>query len=112
MTKSERRKLILEQAWLGDAVLALYARQHILALDRGIDHELSVRMSSNKFLMALGEPSEVEAQIGRVYSAEGLAAAFQHIESTILPLFNKQLENRRKTQERRVSPPPKSSKPV
>lgn len=97
MKANERRREVLENAWVGDAVLSLYARQNILAAGTGVDNPKSIRMTSNRFLSALGEASEVEARIGRIYLSEGLSAAFAHIESAILPLFQKQ--------ERRIAPP-------
>jgi hypothetical protein len=105
MPHPDRRKLLLEQAWIGDAVLTLFARQHILATANKLDHEQAVRMTSNKFLQAFADPSEVEARIGRIYSADGLAAAFLFIESNILPLYLKQQPPTKK-QGRKVSPPP------
>jgi hypothetical protein len=54
MNSKLRRKSILEDAWLGDAVLALFARQRILSSGQGIDNEKAIRMTSNKFLTILG----------------------------------------------------------
>jgi dsRNA-specific ribonuclease len=51
-------------------------------------------MTSNQFLAATGEPSEVEAEIGRIYEKEGLEAAFRWIESRLMPVFARQEENR------------------
>jgi len=85
------------RAWVGDAVLALFAREWIL---RQVDikptdraEEFS-RMTSNDFLACIGEPTAVEAAIGDVYQADGLPAAFTHIEETLLPLYLKQRRNR------------------
>ena len=80
------------QAWIGDAVLALFARRWILAhspasADRT---DLFKRMTSNRFLSAFGEPTRVEAKIGRIYEVSGEQAAFDHIENNILPLYKKQ----------------------
>jgi hypothetical protein len=81
-------------AWIGDAVLALYARQWLLAQP---DHplftrqELFIRFTSNDFLQSLGEPTSVEARIGKAYNADGLQAAFNHIETTLQPLFGKHI---------------------
>jgi len=83
-----------DEAWIGDAVLSLFARQHILQQDGTLDAAKSSRMTSNQFLSAFGEPTAVEARIGRVYQAAGLSAAFSWIETEILPLFLKQ-ESRR-----------------
>ena len=87
-----------KEAWLGDAVLALYVRSMILREDEKVDGPKCVRMTSNQFLNTLGEPTKVEAEIGRVYQKHGLEAAFEWIEAALLPLFRKQEENRlRKT---------------
>jgi dsRNA-specific ribonuclease len=83
-----------DEAWIGDAVLALYARLKILREDGRLDGEKAIRLSSNRFLAALGEPTAVEAAIGRVYAEQGLDAAFAHIERVIVPLFEKQEQRR------------------
>ena len=92
MTKSERRRQILEEAWVGDAVLGLYARRAILRAMGAVDGERFVEMTSNRFLARFGEPSEVEAQIGRVYERDGLEAAFEWIEKTMGGAYAKALD--------------------
>jgi len=94
--KALQRKQVIEDAWIGDAVLALFARVKILRGDGALDQEKFIRMTSNRFLAVLGEPSEMEAEIGRVYERDGLEAAFQFIEAKFMPMFQKQEENRRK----------------
>ena len=93
--KRDRRAQTLEEAWIGDAVLTLYARLRILREDLAIDGPKSVRMTSNQFLSAFGEPSDVEAQIGRVYANEGLEPAFEFIQERFMPLYEKQEAGRR-----------------
>lgn len=97
MPKTDELAELRERAWVGDAVLALFAREWILDQD-DIKPEARAdeftRMTSNTFLGCLGEPTKVEAAIGDVYSQDGLAAAFAHIESTLLPLYLKQRRNR------------------
>ena len=93
--KRDRRSKILEEAWIGDAVLTLYVRLRILREDGAIDGDKSMRMSSNRFLGAFGEPSEVEARIGRVYTNAGLEAAFDFIQTELMPLHEKQEAGRR-----------------
>lgn len=93
--KRDRRAQTLEEAWIGDAVLTLYVRLRILREDGAIDGDKSMRMSSNQFLSAFGEPSEVEARIGRVYTNEGLGAAFDFIQAELMPLHEKQETGRR-----------------
>ncbi|WP_269541973.1 hypothetical protein [Cerasicoccus fimbriatus] len=86
------------RAWVGDAVLALYAREWILAREdiKPADRsEEFIRMTANDFLGCVGEPTKVEAGIGDIYRNEGLQAAFAYIEQTLLPLYLKQRNNRR-----------------
>ncbi len=90
-----------EEAWIGDAVLTLYARSLILQEDLKVDGPKCVRMTSNQFLRTRGEPTKVEAELGRIYQQKGLQAAFQWIETTLLPLFRKQEENRMRKAPRR-----------
>src|SRR5258708_3770084 len=92
--RTDRRRQILKDAWTGDAVLTLFAREMILRDHGDIDSEKAVRLTSNQFLAAFGDPSEVEAEIGRVYEDEGLAAAYAHIEKRLLPAFRKKEEKR------------------
>ena len=77
-------------AWIGDAVLALFCREWILREFKTTDGERQRAMSSNQFLSNFGNPTEVEACIGRVYRDEGLAAAFDWIEAKLLPTFSVQ----------------------
>jgi len=89
VTEEEKRS----KAWIGDAVLALFARKWILAEPSIAAKDRAgafVRMTSNKFLSAIGEPTAVEARIGLIYEAEGLEAAFTYIHETCVPLFRKQ----------------------
>jgi len=81
---------------VGDAVLSLFARVRILRGDGVQDQAKFIRMTSNQFLAVVGEPSEVEAEIGRVYEREGLDAAFAWIDQKLMPVFEKQEEKRRK----------------
>jgi hypothetical protein len=81
------------KAWIGDAVLALFAREWILrqtdisAKERA---EVFIQMTSNQFLASLGEPTAMEAEVGLIYESEGLQAAFDHMEQKFLPIFLKQ----------------------
>ena len=86
-------------AWIGDAVLSLYARAWLLREHGAVDGERLTAFSSNQFLSNFGNPTEVEAEIGRVYEASGLAPAFDYIESRLLPTFLAQ--ERRRARERR-----------
>jgi dsRNA-specific ribonuclease len=80
-----------EQAWLGDAVLALFAREWVLRERGTMDGEWFTRLTSNGFLASFGNPTTVEARIGGIYREQGLAAAFAHIEQELIPLFRKQV---------------------
>ena len=96
MPKAADRQRTLQEAWVGDAVLSLYVRAKILREDGKLDGEKCVRMTSNQFLASFGEPSEVEAELGRVYQRDGLAAAFAWIEARLLPKFELQEQKRLK----------------
>ena len=94
MRDLDAKALLVQQAWLGDAVLSLYVREKILREDGLLDGPKSVRMTSNQFLGTIGEPTKVEAEVGRIYQRGGLNAAFSWIETRIVPLFEKQELNR------------------
>lgn len=83
-------------AWIGDAVLALWAREWLLEQPGHplfTRQELFIRLTSNAFLQSLGEPTRVEAQIGIVYKEKGLQEAFSYLDSELRPLFEKHLKN-------------------
>ncbi len=86
-------------AWIGDAVLSLYAREWILRERGAMDGERLTAFTSNHFLSAFGNPTEVEAEIGIVYEKDGLAAGFAFIEARLLPVFL--ARERRRLRERR-----------
>ncbi len=89
--KAEELRLIREAAWIGDAVLALFARQFVLRERNAMDGEWFTRLTSNDFLSAFGNPTRVEASIGRLYQADGLDAAFAWMDAELIPLFRKQV---------------------
>jgi hypothetical protein len=82
-------------AWIGDAVLSLFARRWILShpeLEKQLSRqELFSRLTSNQFLASFGEPTSVEAKIGRQYEEEGLDACFAELERAFIPIYRKQL---------------------
>ena len=84
-----------EAAWIGDAVLALFARQFVLRERQTMDGEWFTRLTSNEFLSAFGNPTRVEAGIGRIYQEGGLDAAFAWMETHLIPLFRKQVAGKR-----------------
>jgi dsRNA-specific ribonuclease len=85
-----------ELAWTGDAVLALWAREHILRTVGHLDTDTFLRLTANSFLQSFGRPTRVEAEFGLVYREQGLAAAFAYIEARLLPTFARQQANRRR----------------
>jgi len=89
--KDEELKTEREAAWVGDAVLALFARQFVLRERKSMDGEWFTRLTSNDFLSAFGNPTRVEALIGRLYQEKGLDAAFSWIEGELVPMFRKQI---------------------
>jgi dsRNA-specific ribonuclease len=84
------------EAWIGDAVLCLFGRLRILRRDGLVDGAQYQRMASNQFLSAFGEPTAVEAELGRLYQEKGLEATFEWIEREWMPLFDRQEANRAK----------------
>ena len=96
MTRNELLKIEREAAWIGDAVLALYAREFVLRERGCMDGIWFTHLTSNEFLSAFGNPTTVEARIGDIYRAEGLAAAHEYIEKEFLPLFRKQIAKKMK----------------
>jgi 23S rRNA maturation mini-RNase III len=103
MQSRENRDL----AWIGDAVLALYARQWLLAQPPHplfTRQQLFIRLTSNAFLQSMGEPTAVEARIGVVYKEKGLQEAFDYIEDNLQPLFEKHLANVARGQRGRKGP--------
>ncbi len=87
-----------EEAWVGDAVLALFVREWIMRVDGALDGDKFTRFTSNDFLRVVGNPTRVEAVIGQLYKRDGLQAAFDHIAEQLLPVFLQQ----EKVRERRL----------
>lgn len=85
------------QAWVGDAVLALYVREWILSFNNGaIDGALFVEFTSNNFLRLTGNATGVEARIGIIYKEQGLAAAHAWIEANLRPKMEERLHHLRR----------------
>jgi dsRNA-specific ribonuclease len=93
--KDEEIRRDREDAWVGDAVLALFARQFVLQERNSMDGTWFTHLTSNDFLSAFGNPTRVEASIGRLYQQEGLDAAFAWMQAELLPTFHKQMKNRK-----------------
>ena len=94
--KERLESRLVDEAWIGDAVLTLYSRLRILREEGRLNAEKCIRMTSNQFLSSLGEPSQVEAELGRVCQREGLKEAFEWIEQKVIPMFERQEENRKR----------------
>lgn len=90
---------VQERSWIGDAILALIAREWILAkgdLTFGERSELYRNLTSNHFLSTFGHPAKVEAELGNAYLEGGLDAARALFAEKFLPVFQKQELNRKK----------------
>ncbi|MBT8037404.1 MAG: hypothetical protein KJO21_07655 [Verrucomicrobiae bacterium] len=90
-----------EEAWVGDAVLALYMRKLILNEQGRMDGEMFVRCTSNDFLRNIGNATSVEALIGRIYEESGLDEAFAWMEHQLLPVFRQQEKNHQQREAQR-----------
>ncbi len=84
LDKAEEERLRIE-AWVGDAILALYVREWILEEEGAINGKLFVEFTSNDFLRRTGNPTGVEAQIGKIFKSDGLEAAYAWIEHHLRP---------------------------
>ncbi|MBK1883137.1 hypothetical protein JIN85_11965 [Luteolibacter pohnpeiensis] len=92
--KDEELRIDRENAWIGDAVLALFAREFVLRERKTMDGEWFTRLTSNEFLSAFGNPTRVEASIGKLYQSGGIEAAFAWMNAELVPLFRKQIAKR------------------
>lgn len=85
-----------EEAWLGDAVLSLFARRWILEKTGRMDAEMLTALTSNRFLSTISNPTRLESRIGQRYQEQGLAEAFAFIEAELMPVFLAQEKNRKR----------------
>jgi dsRNA-specific ribonuclease len=76
-----------QEAWIGDAVLELYVREYILKQDASRDDAWRISLVRNSFLNQIGQPTRVEAEIGRQYNKGGLQAAYAWIQEQLEPLI-------------------------
>jgi len=90
-----------EEAWVGDAILALYVREWLLREKGKIDGDAFIRATSNDFLRLVGNPTAVEAEIGREYQTKGLEAGFTYVETKLIPLFKQREKVRARQKARR-----------
>ena len=79
------------EAWVGDAILALYVREWILSFRKEIDGKLFIEMTSNDFLRLTGNATGVEAEIGRVFKSDGLEGAYAWIGHHLRPRMEERL---------------------
>ncbi|MDZ4287941.1 MAG: hypothetical protein U0984_08275 [Prosthecobacter sp.] len=86
-----------QDAWIGDAVLELYARNMVLRQHGLVDAVTKTRFTCNQFLNCVANPTKVEADIGIIYQQQGLEAAFAWIREHLEPLFEKQEAKRKRT---------------
>ncbi len=56
-----------------------------------MDGEWFTRLTSNDFLSAFGNPTRVEASIGKLFLSDGLEAAYAWMDAELIPLFRKQI---------------------
>lgn len=81
-----------KEAWVGDAVLALYVREWILERFNELDGFLFKEFTSNDFLRRTGRPTAVEASIGRAFKQGGLEAGYAWVEQNLRPKMEERLK--------------------
>lgn len=74
-----------ELAWIGDAALALVAREWLLEIGRGLDGEIHKVVTSNDFLRNFGHPTKVEAELGIIFRTDGIDAVRARFREQLLP---------------------------
>ncbi len=94
MKKDDKIKAERESAWIGDAVLALFARTWVLNERHKMDGEWFTALTSNGFLSQFGQPTQVEARIGEIYREGGLDAAFAWMEEEFIPRLRQKMAKR------------------
>ena len=90
---SQKIRETQELAWLGDAVLGLYARMVILEKKSDAFEKYTEKfqkITSNDFLLRLGQPTEVEAKIGKIYKEDGIDKACDWLDKHLLPFVQKE----------------------
>lgn len=76
-----------ELAWLGDAALAIVAREWILEVRGCLDGEILRRITSNQFLRSFGHPTKVEAELGILYREGGVDAVRKRFLAVMVPKY-------------------------
>lgn len=87
---SDQIKRQREEAWIGDAVLLLYARQRVLREHGTVNSRAEQLLTANGQLSSFSQPTETEACIGRCFTAQGLDAAMQWIRDNLEPIYARQ----------------------
>jgi len=98
------------EAWTGDAVLGLFVREWILENHGRVDGEMFGRFTSNAMLAEFGNPTAVEAEIGRIYEEGGLEAAYVLLREKHLPAFLRREKTYQNTLQQRAAAKSRSSK--
>lgn len=94
--------VVRAEAWIGDAVLALYVREWILEMNHGVmNGELFMALTSNQFLRLVGNATAVEAEIGKAYRAEGLAGGYEWIQLHLREKMEQRLHSYRKQEQKK-----------
>ncbi len=91
---SDRIKQEREEAWIGDAVLLIYARMRVMRECGTINSQAEQQLTGNRFLNSFGEPTSTEAAIGRRFLAEGLDSALVWIKENLEPVYAMQEQRR------------------
>lgn len=81
-----------KEAWVGDAILALYVREWILERFNELNGSLFKEFTSNEFLRRTGKPTAVEASIGRAFKEGGLEAGYAWIAQNLHPKMEERLK--------------------
>ncbi len=85
-------------AWIGDAILALYARKWILkqsSIQAKERASVFQSMTTNEFLSHWGEPTQVESRIGKIFEEDGFEKAMHYIEANLLPIVIKRQKQKK-----------------
>ena len=85
-----------EDAWIGDAVLSVYARTRVLREQGKISANDERLLVSNRIINSYAQPTKTEALIGRRFRESGFDAAMLWIRENLEPVWAKQTEKRMK----------------
>ena len=91
----DARAMEKAEAWLGDAVLALLVRDWLINALGSTDGDLQGLVTSNQFLSRFGQPTAVEASLGRLWRDQGYAAVESEFRKNFLPEMIRHLRRQR-----------------